>query len=194
MKITEEINREGQRQDQLSMNLDGDCSDGRLDATARTDAQRRRLHNTWNWYFIVEAGCVIGADCFFSTASMTHKLASSFLILLPCLFFMILVLPRVFDKPQGSDRQTADQPVSKTGAYGWIFALLTLVCLPMGAWLDGTAILAQLFIVPQLFIAFAYLPALGLVGVLNIAYLGMVLAGKRFLITCLLYTSPSPRD
>lgn len=183
MKITEGINRENQQQDQLSMNLNGDCGDGQLDATARTDAQRQRLHNTWNWYFIVEAGCVVGANCFFSTASMTYKLISSFLILLPCLFFMILVLPRVYDKSERFDRQTADQPVSKTGAYGWIFALLTLVCLPMGAWLDGTAILAQLFIVPQLFIAFSYLPALGLVGVLNIAYLAMVLAGKRFLST-----------
>lgn len=106
MKITEGINRENQQQDQLSMNLNGDCGDGQLDATARTDAQRRRLHNTWNWYFIVEAGCVTGADCFFSTATMIHKLVSSLLILLPCLFFMTLVLPRVYDKPQGSDRQT----------------------------------------------------------------------------------------
>lgn len=150
-------------------------------AASRTSAQRRRIHATWNWYFIVEAICVVVADWCFTSASMGGRLLSSLLILVPCLYFMVFVLGRVYDRPYNIKGPGLAESVSKTGARGWVFALLTLVLLPVGAWFDGVAILAQLFVVPQLFIAFSYLPALGLVGVLNGVFLAMAMAGVRFL-------------
>lgn len=129
----------------------------------------------------MEAACVVVADCCFTSVPIGARLLSSLLILVPCLYFMTFVLGRVYDQPYQMDGPGMAEPVSKTGAHGWVFALLSLVCLPVGAWLDGVAILAQLFVVPQLFIAFAYLPALGLVGVLNAVFVAMAMAGVRFL-------------
>ncbi|BDR53578.1 hypothetical protein KIM372_14850 [Bombiscardovia nodaiensis] len=141
----------------------------------RTLTQRRKVHVTWNWYFLIELACVLVVSFAFSAAPLANRCLAALLIALPCGFYLSSILNRVYARPGAANMEQ----VSKTGARGWCFAGIALACTLAATWLNHIAILAQIFVIPQLFIAFAYLPALAIVTALNAGFGLMAFVGLR---------------
>lgn len=152
-------------------------------------AQHQDIYTKWNWYFLLMTPGVVAFLFFFSDESPLETGVASALIAAPTLFFFgAHVLDRTHE---GVAHERVVEPTNKAGAVGWTFALIALVCPVAASWFDHQAFIAEFFIILQLFIALAYMPALAMVVGINLVFLlfascGILLEGMDALHTLVL--------
>ncbi|MDN6853542.1 MAG: hypothetical protein L0L66_02235 [Bifidobacterium crudilactis] len=143
------IQQESKRREMLPMGGSG---------VERMRVSTSTVHSRWNMYFAIATPLLIVSIVLLSRINWYERAALVVLLGLPTAVFLIFV------DPYSSDEVRTP---SKSGFRGWCFAALSVVCLVAAAVINPSVMFVQFIVVPQLFIAFTYWPALGIVAFMN---------------------------
>lgn len=147
------IQQESKRKEMLPMGRSG---------VERMRVSTSTVHSRWNMYFAIATPLLIVSIVLLSRIHWYERAALVVLLGLPTAVFLIFV------DPYSSDEVRTP---SKSGFRGWCFAALSVACLVAAAVINPSVMFVQFIVVPQLFIAFTYWPALGIVAFMNCGFI-----------------------